>query len=227
MKARTLTTLNALLLIALTAVPAAAGGHRITTTPDATLYEVTENMRIDETTGVRTALAALQGTAKVGTPLCPAVFVEMFGGTSCTVTAIGADRIDLTRGTGTLWGDFAVVVNIELGNPVDAPELVVMFGTFVGQLHLQATVDGVLPIIAITDGQFMPDAVFGVPNAAFSGVFRLPFTVGQRGRFEKPRRNGPAFYLTDDGKKERVKNEEYSLGWPTVRVEVLFDTPPE
>jgi hypothetical protein len=221
MKPLTLTTLSALLLIALTAAPAAAG-PRFRTSPDATLYEVTENMSVDNL-GVRTALAALQGTAKVGSPLCPEAVVAMFGGESCTITAIGRDEIRPGAGgmlTGEIWGEFAVVVNVEQSNPVDAPEAAVMTGTFQGDI----TADGVLPIIAIHDGVFVADPNgFGVTVASFSGVFRLPFTVSSRGRFEKPGRNGPAFYLTDDGKKERVKNEEYSLGWPTVRVEVMFD----
>ena len=40
---------------------------------DAKLYEVTENMSLDNLSmpTLRTATAALQGTAKLGSPLCP------------------------------------------------------------------------------------------------------------------------------------------------------------
>ena len=224
----TLTTLSALMLTTFALAPVASAGPpgRLLGPPaaDATLYELTENMSVES--GVRTALAALQGTARVGSPLCPEALAFMVNIKSCTVTAIGHNGVDInvessTFGTGSLWGTFAVVVNED--NPVDAAEFVVMTGDFEGEMKLVMTADGVLPLITITQGQLLPHPnLFGVTPATFSGVFRLPFTVGNRGRFEKPRRNVPAFYLTDDGKKERVKNEEYSLGMPTVRVEVTF-----
>ena len=220
----TRTTLSALILTALTFAPDVSAGPRGRLAADATLYEVTENMTVER--GVRTALAALQGTARLGSPLCPEALVLMFGGKSCTVTAIGHDSVDVNEGSptfgiGSLSGTFAVVVNED--NPVDPAEVVVMTGAFEGEMQLVMTGDGVLPLITITHGRFLPDQnPFGVTEARFSGVFRLPFTVSNRGRFDKPRRHVPAFYLTDDGKKERVTNDEYSLGMPTVRVEVTF-----
>lgn len=218
-------TLSALMLIVVVLAPEAMAGPPGRLAVDATLYELTENMTVEG--GVRTALAALQGSARVGSPLCPTLLAAALApGENCTVTAIGHDEVDVNPyspdfGKGRLWGAYAVVLNKD--NPVDAAEAVVMTGRFEADMHLVVTADGILPLITIANGTLTPDPnPFGVEEATFSGVFRLPFTVSNRGRFEKPRRNVPAFYLTDNGKTERAKLEEYSLGMPTVRVEVTF-----
>ncbi|HEU5324131.1 MAG TPA: hypothetical protein VFX28_25235, partial [Methylomirabilota bacterium] len=156
--------------------------------PDATLYELTENMLFDQRTHVRTATAALQGTARAGSPLCPQVLLDQLLAAGllrqqparCTITALGSDAVDVSTGAGTLEGGFAVVVNLD--NPVDAAELVVMTGSFTGAM--QALVDArfqPLPLIQITGGVLTPEHVLGYPAAAFGigpvpfgGVFRLP-----------------------------------------------------
>jgi len=214
---------------------------------DAKLHEVTESMTLDSLAQptLRTATAALQGTAQVGTPLCPQALIDFLIGagllgapTSCTITAIGSDEVDLGTGAGTLSGSYAVVVNAD--NPVDAAELAVMTGTFSGGMQVLAdpSTGTLLPLIAITGATLTPVDILGVPipfvgvflgldpaafgPANFGGVFRLPFAMSSKGKKEKPRRGRDAFYLGDDGKPFPVKKDELSLGLPTVRVEVTF-----
>src|ERR1051325_4158799 len=116
--------------LALTGVPAVAGAG------GATLYELTENMKIvtggrhGKTTSRRTAMSALTGVASVPTPLCPdASFASGPGG--CAVNVIGMDDVSLVTGFGTLAGTFSTVVQGD--NPVDGPEAVVLNGSFTGQ----------------------------------------------------------------------------------------------
>lgn len=232
------TVTAAALAVLLLAGPSLAGADEAKrqVQADATLYELTENMTFNGATQLRTATAALQGTARVGTPLCPALLIHQlvaFGllpaPAPCTVTAIGSDEVNAATGAGTLSGTFAVVVQGD--NPVDAPEFVVMTGSFSGTM--QALVDASfrpLPLIAITSGVFTPEQVLAYPAAAFGfgpakfgGTFRLPFALGANGEKEKVRRHQAAFYLGDDGRPVRVQRDELSLGWPTVRVEISFE----
>lgn len=163
-------------------------GHATAT--DATLYELTENMGLDSLAQptVRTAMAALQGTARSGSALCPPALVGLLSqlglitpastAKPCTVTAIGTDEIDLTTGGGTLSGTFAVVVNAD--NLVDGAELVVMEGDFAGNMQLlfDTTAGTPLPLIAIpcsgpaTCGTLTPTHVLGVPLAYLGYYFR-------------------------------------------------------
>src|ERR1043166_9616042 len=118
---------GALLALVIGGLPAAASGGG-----SATLYELTENMRLDNLSKptLRTASAALQGTSVVGSPLCPAVLMGLLSmvglpsGSTCTLTAFGEDGISLAGGNGSFTGAFAVVVNLD--NAVAAPEFVVM-----------------------------------------------------------------------------------------------------
>lgn len=219
--------------LGLTLAMLAGTGAVAAAAPDAVVYELTESMTLDDLAhpAVRTAQAALQGTARVGSPLCPDVVVGLVvalgllsGSRPCTITVIGADTIDLTSGTGFLAGSFASV--IELDNAVDGPEFVIMTGHFLGELALVAP--GV-PLIRLTNGSLhpvtvlgQPAIVFGLGVSSFDGVFRLPFAVSGRGAPGKPRRGQEAFYLGDGGKVVPVRKDELSLGVPTVRVEVTF-----
>lgn len=108
---------------------------------DATLYELSEEMTLVD--GHRKATASFQGTAEIGTPLCPQTLVTMLtlAVKSCTVTGIGWDDVDIDPaspdfGTGSVKGTFAVVLNGD--NLVDAPEYVVMTGSFTGTMYLTA-----------------------------------------------------------------------------------------
>jgi len=123
--------------------------------PDAVLYEVTEDMYLKDAAGNfvasvvpggrRTAVAQLSGWAKLGTPLCPS-WVRLLVPTAkrCAVNATGADDLSLATGKGTVGGTFAVVVQGD--NKVDAPEFVIMTGTFSGDADLSLSLAGIAPL---------------------------------------------------------------------------------
>lgn len=205
-------------------LPALAGS------PDAVLYEVTEDMYVKDANGNfvtsvvpggrRSAVAQLSGWAKVGTPLCPhSVLALNPKAKKCTVNATGADDLSLDTGKGTLAGSYSVVVQGD--NKVDAPEFVVMTGTFKGDADLSLSMGGQAPIGFITNGVATID---GRPGAEFkfTGTFRLPFSLGTAGRYYRPNRELDAYYLGDNGAPHRVKDNERSLGMPTVRLEIEF-----
>jgi len=198
--------------------------------PDTVLYEVTEDMYLKDAAGNlvasvvpdgrRTAVAQLAGWAKVGTPLCPWSVLSLTPGAKrCTVNATGADDLSLTTGTGSLGGTFAVVVQDD--NLVDAPEFVVMTGTFAGDADLSLSLAGQAPIGFIKNGVATID---GTSEASFkfTGTFRLPFALDAHGKHHKPRPDRDAFYLNDHERPVEVKDNERSLGWPTVRLEIDF-----
>ena len=231
---------------------------------DATLYELSEEMMVDDH-GYRRATSSFQGTAELGTPLCPQILATLLARgenpihvTSCTVTGVGSDKVDIATnasgmpmrqgfGSGKLWGTFAVVVNAD--NIVDAPEYVVMTGTFGANMFLTAPAEFTgkkqaagpsTQRIIITGGLFTPDNILGWPPehlaaamqapvqalglapAGFSGVFRLPFSL-TNGQKEKPRKDArEAYYLSDTDKLIKVRKDEIALGYPTVRIEVTF-----
>ena len=214
---------------------------------DAVLYEVTENMVLDDLAvpTLRTASAALMGTAKLGSPLCPESLVSLLQGlglvtgavSGCSITAFGEDAIDLATGAGTLSGRAAIVMNGDNHN--DGPEHVAMEAEFSAGMQILFGSGGALPLIAIQTGTLTPTAILGVPIAgvgalglnpaafgpsSFGGVFRLPFSmqgdIRQRAVFGRP-----AFYLTDAGTTVTAKPTEYSLTYPTVRVEIHFLPP--
>jgi hypothetical protein len=175
------------------------------------------------------------------------------------VSGVGADKVDVatdqygrplreTFGTGRLWGNFAVVVNAD--NMVDAPEYVVMTGTFRGDMFLTAPAEfkgkkqsaggPATQRIVLANGVFTPENILGwtpeqlaggmkapvealgLGSATFSGVFRLPFSVA-KGHKEKPRRDGSdAYYLDDTDTLIKLRKNETALGYPTVRIEVNF-----
>lgn len=196
---------------------------------DAVLYEVTEDMYLKDAAGNfvsspvpggrRTAIAQLSGWAKLGTPLCPwAVLLIAPTATKCSLNASGADDLSLATGTGTLSGTFAVVVQGD--NSVDAPEFVIMTGTFHGDADLSLAFAGQAPLGSITNGIGTID---GSGQAfTFSGTFRLPFALDSVGKSTKPRRHYAAFYLGNDGLPVQVSGSERSLGFPTVRIEINF-----
>lgn len=140
----------------------------------ATLYELTENMKIATTPreGLkaprRTAMSALSGVAAAPTPLCPdAKFAS--GRDGCAVNVIGMDDVSLLTGFGTLSGTFATVVQGD--NPVDGPEAVVLTGTFSGQMDFSPAIVHQIPYGTVT-GRVSSGKGRSTP---FTGVFRLPF----------------------------------------------------
>jgi hypothetical protein len=50
----------------------------------------------------------------------------------------------------------------------------------------------------------------------------LPFSVDRVGRHHKPRKEIDAYYLSNSGHPRQVKDNERSLGFPTVRLEIDF-----
>jgi hypothetical protein len=197
--------------------------------PDAVLYEVTEDMYLKDAAGNfvssvvpggrRTAVAQLSGWAKVGTPLCPwSVLTMVPGAKKCTVNATGADDLSLVTGKGTLSGTYAVVVQGD--NDVDAPEFVVMTGTFRGNADLSLSMSGKAPLGFITDGVATIDRTSA--SFKFTGTFRLPFSVDDGGRQHRARRDFDAYYMDDKGHLKQIKDHERSLGVPTVKLEIEF-----
>src|ERR1041385_7284447 len=126
--------------------------------------------------------------------------VGLPSGSVCTLTAFGEDAVSIAGGNGSFSGAFAVVVNLD--NAADAPEFVVMTGTFGAHMQVVADADGhALPLITITEGRLVTTDVLGVPveyvgmfglspamfaPASFGGVFRLPFAVRNDNKKVKP-----------------------------------------
>lgn len=216
--------------LACVALPSVALGGQRAVAVDSVLYEVTENMYLFDAGGLispiellagarqptrRTAVATLQGTANLGTPLCPLdLMVTNPRAKSCTITAAGSDDISLATGQGGVSGTFAVVLNVD--NATDAPEYVVMTGEFEGQMDLSTR-----PLGSIAGFFYTPDKTVGV-SVPFAGTFRLPFNVNGKGEREEPKRGKAAFYMDDNRKPFPVRESELSLGWPLVRLEINF-----
>jgi hypothetical protein len=191
-------------------------------TADAVLYEVTENMYLLDAAGNvvgpegavrRKADASLFGWARVGNPLCPAeVLVTNPRTDTCSVTAAGMDDLALDTFKGGVDGTFAVVLQDD--NTADAPEFVVMNGTFKGAMDLAMRPLGKITGTFTASGSSQP--------TPFCGIFRLPFSVS-KGKRDNPSRNVQAHYLADDFKTLiPVQKSELSLGMPTVRLELNF-----
>jgi hypothetical protein len=191
---------------------------------DAVLYEVSENMYLVDGDGnavsspalavYRKADAALQGWAKLGTPLCPSSFlITNPYAKTCSVTAKGLDNISLATGKGTVSGTFAVVIQDD--NPVDAPEYVAMNGVFSGDMDLSMRPLGKIRGTFTAAGSTTP-----VP---FCGTFRLPFRVNSSGTRGEWKSGFVPYYLSDDGRTPFVLSpREFSLLSATVRLEVNF-----
>jgi hypothetical protein len=199
-------------------------------TADAVLYEVTEDMYLKDALGNsvasvataarRSAVAQLSGWAKIGTPLCPN-YIKVIAPKAkrCSVNATGADDLSLLDGTGTLGGTYSVVVQGD--NDVDAPEFVILTGTFTGKADLSRSMSGQAPLGYITEGVGTIDG-YSEATFKFTGRFRLPFVLDEGGRRRQPSRESKAYYLDDHGHLIEVTDKERSLGMPTVRLEIEF-----
>jgi hypothetical protein len=199
--------------------------HGMGSDPDAVLYELTEHAVLAN--GLRQATSSLEGSAGRGSALCPqglqayakAVFatvgVHVKVDPRCAVVVAGTSEISLTSFTGTISGNFWVVVNSDATNLTDAQELVIMTGSFAGAIKVIEPPDG-HTIEILPGATFTPEKTLGAfPTplpAKFSGTFRLPFTV-----------HNIAVYETDRGRLVPVLPHERALGKPTVRLEVDFE----
>lgn len=184
----------------------------------------------DVVPATRNAVSELQGYASYPSPLCPAnALVTNPKSDTCTVTATGANSVTLVNGSqptgGAVWGTFDVV--IQLDNSVDSPEWPLVTGAFYGTITFGQP--GVP--IGSANGFFVIGGQVSNARACigasltclpFTAKFRQPFAVSEKGDHVKPRRGNDAFYLLDNGKLQRVKQDERAVGWPTVRFEVNF-----
>lgn len=197
------------------------------------LYELTESMRITGPNKAvkRAATAALAGWAEVGTPLCPKSLADAYGLAKCTINVKAANRINISTGRGPADGTFEVVV--QDWNTVDAPELVILAGTLEGTMDLSAAISRHEPWGTIT-GTWTADGQRGGPLATtrnlrgtFTGVFRLPLMVmnppgcvDDDGNVPQGCSVTPPSYIMADGSRHDLKPVEFSLGIPTVRLEI-------
>lgn len=175
----------------------------------ALLYEVTETMSLR---GIRNprriATAALMGSVQGGAPICPALLAVP----SCSINVIASDDIRSDTGKGWVSGNFDIVVQGD--NPFDGPELTVARGTLRGDIDLSPTlvniplgsISGRWTVTGLPDG---PLATYK-SKGTFVGTFRLPFG------------DAPPSYLSDVFVPFPLAANEFSLGVPTVRLEVTF-----
>ena len=97
----------------------------------------------------------------------------------CRVVAFGRSQVDTVTLRGTIGGDFYVVVNSDKTNLVDAPELVIMDGTFTGVTRV-ADEAGV--IIDISSGSLDPTAILPGCPGGLPRPRRSPASSGSRSR---------------------------------------------
>jgi hypothetical protein len=163
-----------LAVLASAGVPALASAGQSGGSTRATLYELTESMKIIQkkqkrgTSTDRIATSVLSGVSNVGSPLCPdPKFASGPGG--CSVTVLGSDDINLATGLGTITGSFATQVQGD--NPVDGPEATVLTGAFSGWMDFSPAILRQTPygtvVGIVSSGRRR--------SATFTGVFRLPF----------------------------------------------------
>ncbi len=140
----------------------------------------------------------------------------------------------------SICASFVIVVNEPGG--IDPSEVVVAGGVFWGQVDISPAVAGPngvpqdgdeIPLGSITNGQwmasgFLPNGTPWARSGTLTGIFRMPFTnKGAVKNFMKKKFNLPdeddlpAFYLVDF-KKVPVRENERSLGFPLLRIEIEF-----
>jgi hypothetical protein len=173
-------------MVAMLALLAVTGAPGVASAGSATLYELTENMKLVQrhdrssprakrvpTSPRRVATAAIAGFAEPGTPLCPADPDQSdfeISPASCMVHVHGSDDISLTTGLGTLQGQFSTVVQGD--NPVDGPEAVILTGEFRGHMDFSPAILHQIPFGTVTG---KVQATGSRKRSDFTGVFRLPF----------------------------------------------------
>ena len=160
------------------AVLATAGLPAAASAGGATLYELTENMKIDtvkragDAINRRVATAVLSGTAALGTPLCPDEALQSKPGL-CVVNVIGHDDISLVNGKGTFGGTSTTVVQGD--NPVDGPEAVVLRAAFHGKMDFSPAIVHQIPYGTVSGKVFTNRGRRSGDAIPFTGIFRLPF----------------------------------------------------
>src|SRR5262245_39174173 len=219
-QAKYFASLASLTLLLLAGLPAYASHDYSSSTADVGFYEPTEpatfefayvdtngDGRPDSTVPVkRTGEGSLAGDALLGkSPLCPSNLVKSLaaagmGSTSapCYVTANGKDVIDLRTGTGTFEAE--IQMKVQADNPMDSPELVVMYATIKGSLQVRdskfrrmSIQNAVLTITYVLDPRSMsyvlPAAVGLQTTYSTTGTVRLPFLNQSGGKGKKKEKN--------------------------------------
>ena len=210
------------------AEPALLGGTGFT------LYEVSERVHMDPSTGEPVRVSPLLGFAELGTPICPsAVWVTVPKIESCTVIATGTNVVSLATATSHVFGSFDVVLKLPSDSSVHIPNAPVLSGTFVGTIDLTQAVTSSsgVPLLLFIRGSFRIEwssvalpACSALPcTLPFSGTFRVPFAIDDLAHPVEADRGHAAFYLADDRHRRiPVRPTERAAGFPTVRLEVSF-----
>jgi hypothetical protein len=184
-------------------------GPRPASAADATLYELVESMSVVQEDGrtYRQAWAALDGTARPGTLLCPLQV-------TCELHGWGWSRVDIATGRGTVSGSFSVVVDGD--NDVDGPEAVIQWGRFSGTMDFSPALLRQLPYGTVV-GKVTVGNSKTAQDSPFTGTFYLPFV------FPGDPLNTP-YYLsfTDPSGVVQVGDEEKALKRPTVKFEICL-----
>ncbi|MGH7393353.1 MAG: hypothetical protein ACREM3_28445 [Candidatus Rokuibacteriota bacterium] len=228
----TLVSTLTLALLASAVVPSLVAAE-----PNAVAYEVTENLRLGPLKrGQRIATAVLSGKVRSGTSVCPSWIVAQWGTDHCVLTATATDSISLKTGVGPVAGTFQVKVQDD--NPVDGAEVVILHGTLRGRIDLSMALLGGMPLGTLEHGRWSARGVRGGPlegvraGGTLTGTFRLPFNMALPTPFgchfdgdfsDCTGQEAFDLYLQDSGVPVPVALEEYSLGMPTVKLEITFE----
>jgi hypothetical protein len=203
--------------------------------PQASFYEVTENMRLTaKGKPRRVAQSALVGSAQIGTPFCPTALVRAVSATAmaCTLNALGEDDISLVTGLGTFDAKLTIVVQGD--NPVDPPEFVITKIRASGMMNFAPAILDGLPYGTITGRSHIVGS--DDTPTPFTGVFRLPFLASPEIRAAlSPATPTPNPNMAQDlvyvasgstgglnGSCLDIQMNEMSLGFPTVRFDLWF-----
>jgi hypothetical protein len=180
---------------------------------DAVLYEVSEAVKMSWKSGkFQSSEATLMGAIRAGTPLCPLWLAAVYDIDRCWLTVRAKGQADDRTGIGPVDGIIQVLSQDK--NSADASERVIISGKFKGTMDLSQPFGGGRPIGSMT-GEYeiagikdsVAEAVRG--KGKFTGTFRLPFAYA-----------GQVAYMRDDGTLMALDPDEYSIGNPTVRLEI-------
>jgi hypothetical protein len=144
--------------------------------------------------------------------------------------------LELACGTGTGTFEAEIQMKVQGDNPMDSPELVVIYATIKGSLQVRdskfrrmSIQNAVLTITHVLDPRTMsyvlPAAAGLQTTYSTTGTVRLPFLYQSGGKGKKKEKNdsyGSVSYLDDDGRAVNVKDKEISLGTATARFELNF-----
>ena len=225
---------SALLLLGAGVAPSASAVAESVSvlTAGAHVYELTESAKfiLRGRRPSETSTSEFMGFVEPGTPPCPDAFaapvrvlpLDANGHPQrkCVVNMTGMDRISLVTGLGPISGRFTVVTADEI-NPtqIDAPETVVMRGTFRGQIDFSPALQvPPLPYGTVT-GHLMSDEG---ERVEFFGVFLLPFEAAGVDVYLGYTLLSPELQVQLSGTVVPVQPYERALQYPTARFDLYF-----